>query len=115
MYEAHTKREQVDRASKERFAYISGLLANTNLDDSKGSKRTTLESVDNSYYDTLKNIYNNVIDKKKEIDFENDPFFKAIKIPGRDIPVVDENDNIITPVPHDEKLESKYDVDIDQQ
>lgn len=115
MYEAHTKREQGEKAAKERFAYISGLLANTNLDDSKGSKRTTLESVDNSYYETLKNIYNNVIDKNKEINFEDDPFFKAMKIPGKDIPVVDENDNIIIPVPHDQKVDYMKDVDIDQQ
>ena len=114
MYEAHTKREQVDRATEERFAYISGLLANTNLDDNKGSKRMTLESVDNSYHEALKSIYN--IDTKKEIDFENDQFFKAMKIPGKDIPVVDEHGNIVelTARPEVKPHEQNIDIDIDQ-
>ena len=115
MYEAHTKREQAEKASEERIAYISGLVANTNLDDGKGSKRNTLENVDNTYYETLKSIYN-IEKKEKEVDFENDPFFKAMKIPGKDIPVVDEHDNIIESTarpeikPHDHNL----DIDIDQ-
>ena len=108
MYEAHSKREQVEKANRERNAYISGLLANTNLDDNKGSKRNALESIDNSYYETLKSIYNIEIE---EVNLRKDPFFAAMKIPGIDIPVVDEDDNIVTPVPDRTTTIENYDVD----
>ena len=108
MYEAHTKREQVERVNRERNAYISGLLANTNLDDNKGSKRNALQSIDYSYHEALKSIYNVI--KEKELDFKEDPFFAAIRVPGRDIPVVDENDIPIEVTARPEKIED-YDID----
>jgi hypothetical protein len=80
-YEAYIKREAAYRAALERNAYITGILANTNLDDNKNTKRNTLESIDTDYQNSLKSIYNINIE---EVDLREDPFFKAMKIPGVD-------------------------------
>jgi hypothetical protein len=105
LYEAHTKREQSEKALDERNAYITGLLANTNLDDGKSTKRNMLENVDIDYQNALKSIYNIV--NKDEIDFDQDPFFKAIKIPGAEIPVEATESEPTTEV-------NKNDIDTDQ-
>ena len=65
----------------EKNAYITGLIANTNLDDGKETKRKLLENIDIDYRNTLKSIYNILIE---EVSFTEDPFFKAMKIPGKD-------------------------------
>lgn len=41
-----------------------------------------LENVDIDYENNLRSIYNVIIGD--EIDFDQDPFFKAMKIPGKD-------------------------------
>lgn len=55
-------------------------MANTNLDDGKSTKTRLLESVDIDYQNSLRNIYN--IDIGDKIEFDQDPLFKAMKIPG---------------------------------
>lgn len=104
LYEAHVKREQSQSALEERNAYITGILANTNLDDNKSTKHNMLESIDIDYENRLRSIYNVIIGE--EIDFENDPFFKAMKIPGKDyIP----GEEATVPIPHDLKQEIEVD------
>jgi len=103
MYDAFVKREQADRALFERNAYITGLLANTNLDDGKQTKSRMLESVDIDYQNVLRSIYN--INIGDEVEFDQDPFFKAMKIPG----VEPESD---TTVP--DRTTDNPDIDIDQ-
>lgn len=103
MYESYSRREAAKKALLERNAYISGLLANTNLDDEKSTKRNLLENVDIDYQNRLKSIYNII---EEEIDLESDPFFKAMKIPGKDY-IPGEATETET---HDQKL----DIDIDQ-
>lgn len=104
LYEAHIKREQSQRALSERNAWITGLLANTNLDDGKSTKKNMLDNIDNTYENTLKSIYN--IEDDNEIDFKNDPFFKAIKSPGQET-WRDTTDS--------EPTTDKPEIDIDQQ
>lgn len=62
-----------------------------------------LDSIDNTYENTLKSIYNI---KEEDLDLDN-PFFKAIKVPGRDyIP----GEEATVPEPTTDKPE----IDIDQ-
>lgn len=62
------------------MSYVTGILANTNLDDGKQSKTRALENIDIDYQNNLRSIYN--IDIGDEVDFDQDPFFKAMKLPG---------------------------------
>lgn len=101
LYEAHIKRESSKTALLERNAYITGLLANTNLDDNKNTKRNMLENVDTDYENKLRSIYNVI---SKEIDLKDDPFFAAIKIPRYDAPE-EATDNL----PHDQNPEIEVD------
>lgn len=104
MYEAYVKREQADRAFQERVAYISGMIANTNLDDGKQTKARMLENIDIDYQNVLRSIYNIIIGD--EIDFDQDPLFKAMKIPGKDIQPE-------ATVP--DRTSENPDIDVDQQ
>lgn len=106
MYEAYVKREQAEKALLERNAYITGLLANTNLDDGKQTKRRMLENVDIDYQNSLRSIYNVIIGKDTAL--EEDPFFKAMKIPGKDFIPGEE-----ATVP-DRTTASDIEIDIDQ-
>lgn len=83
------------------------MLANTNLDDGKNTKRNMLENVDEDYQNRLRNIYNVI--SEEDIDIENDPFFTAIKVPGRDyIPGYDDE----PPVP--ESTTENPEIEVDQ-
>lgn len=106
MYEAHVKREQTDKAANERLAYITGIIANTNLDDGKQSKTRALESIDINYQDMVKSIYNVI--EKDIVDLKNDPFFAAMKIPGQYEP----EESTTVPEPHDEVAPE---IEVDQQ
>ena len=53
------------------------MLANTNLDDGKQTKRRMLENVDIDYQNNLRSIYN--ISIGDELD---SPLFQAMKVPG---------------------------------
>ena len=102
------KREQAEKAVLERHAYLAGILSNPNLDDGKGTKRKVLEDIDTDYQNTLRSIYN--INIGEEVDLKEDPFFKAMKVPGVDyIPgeeATDPENTTEFPVP---------DIDVDQQ
>ena len=106
LYEAHVKREQTDKAANERLAYITGIIANTNLDDGKQSKTRALESIDINYQDMVKSIYNVI--EKDIVDLKNDPFFAAMKIPGQYEP----EESTTVPEPHDEVAPE---IEVDQQ
>ena len=105
LYEAFMKREQAVKILDERNAYISGLLANTNLDDGKQTKKRMLENVDIDYQNTLRSIYN--INIEDNIEFDQDPFFKAMRIPGI------EPESEVPPVP-DRTIYNLEELDIDQ-
>jgi hypothetical protein len=76
------------------------------LDDGKQTKRNMLESIDNDYQNNLRSVYN--IDIGEEVEFDQDPFFKAMKIPGME-PVSE----IEPPVP-DRTIYNLEELDIDQ-
>lgn len=106
LYDAFSKREASQNALLERNAYITGVLANTNLDDGKSTKRNMLESVDEDYQNRLRSIYNVI--NEDQIDIDSDPFYTAIKIPGRDFIPVDE-----PPVPENTTVNLE-EIDVDQ-
>lgn len=80
MYEAHSRRKAVETAFAWKNAMYSGLTANSNLDDDKGTKEQALRSIDDEFQNILVTIYNG--EKDEEIDFQKDPFFAAMKLPG---------------------------------
>jgi hypothetical protein len=77
-YEAHAKRLAVKQAVDHRNAMVTGLWANSNLDDGKDTRKQFLTEIDNSLDETLATIYGK---KEPEIDFNTDPFFAAMKLP----------------------------------
>ena len=107
IYEAQIKRQKAERAVLERNAYITGILANTNMDDEKQTKKRALESIDTDYENALRSIYNI---KEEEVDLQEDPFFKAMKIPGVDF-IPDEEE---ATVPESTTEFPVPDIDVDQ-
>ena len=69
----------MEHATDHKNAMIAGLWANSNLDDGKNTRNQALESIENSYNETVAIIYSD--HKSEEIDFQTDPFFKAMKLP----------------------------------
>jgi hypothetical protein len=60
---------------------ISGLWANTNLDDGKQTRQNALRQIENDHQNTIHEIY---LGKDEEIDYEQDPFFAAMKLDGEE-------------------------------
>lgn len=104
-YGAFLRREQSEKLFEERVSYITGLLANTNLDDGKQTKARMLENIDIDYQNNLRSVYN--IDIEEQVEFDQDPFFKAMKIPGL------EPESEIPPVP-DRTIYNLEELDVDQ-
>jgi len=63
-----------------------------------------LENVDIDYENRLRSIYN--IRTGDEINFDQDPFFRAMKVPGKDIPV--------EATEPDRTIEPNQNIDVDQ-
>lgn len=82
LYEAHLKRKAVESAEATKNAMVSGLWGNSNFDDDKNTRKKALIEIENSYNEAVLNVYNKK--KQVEIDFKEDPFFAAMKIP--DVP-----------------------------
>lgn len=55
---------------------VSGLYANSNLDDGKNTRQNMLSEIENRHLETINSIYNGNSDE--ELDFEKDPLFAAI-------------------------------------
>ncbi len=89
LYEAHLKRKAVESAAKTKDAMISGLWGNPNFDDEKQTRKNALIEIENSYQEAVLNVYNK--ERQVEIDFKDDPFFAAMKIP--DVPETRPIDN----------------------
>ncbi len=60
---------------------ISGLWANTNLDDDKGTRTTRLREIEASFENAMAIVYGHE-QAREEINKE-DPFFKAMKAPEK--------------------------------
>lgn len=86
LYEAHVKRKAVESIEKVKYAMISGVWANTNLDDEKAGenkRQRLLEEIEDNYNTALKDLYN--ADKERKVESEidwSDPFFAAMKGPA---------------------------------
>lgn len=57
---------------------IAGLWANSNLDDGTNTRQNALIEIETSYQDQLLAIYNSDLSEEDEIDFMDQPFFKAM-------------------------------------
>lgn len=57
---------------------ISGVWANTNLDDGKQTRRKMLEEIEESYNSAIKMIYSDGSDGVDEDDIDTDPFLAAM-------------------------------------
>lgn len=73
------KRKAVEDAARTKEAMISGLWGNANFDDDKNTRRKALVEIENSFQEVVLNVYNK--ERQKEIEFKEDPFFAAMKVP----------------------------------
>jgi phosphosulfolactate phosphohydrolase-like enzyme len=62
---------------------ISGLWGNSNFDDEKNTRQKALSEIENSYQEVVLNVYNK--ERLEEIEFKNDPFFAAMKLPDENL------------------------------
>ena len=69
---------------------VSGVMANTNLDDGKQTKQNLLNDIENRHLETIISIYNGKTDE--ELDYESDPLFAAIKLDDP-VPTTDTTEN----------------------
>lgn len=74
------KRKAVEDAARTKDAMISGLWGNANFDDDKNTRKKALIEIENSFQEAVLNVYNK--ERQVEIDFKDDPFFAAMKVPG---------------------------------
>lgn len=58
---------------------VAGLWGNANFDDDKNTRKNALIEIENSYEEAILNVYNK--ERHVEIDFKEDPFFAAMKLP----------------------------------
>ena len=64
---------------------IAGVWGNSNYDDENDSRSKLLKEIDNFYNEAVNQIYNIPGEYQDEIDYENDPFFAAIKRPKLEV------------------------------
>jgi len=83
MYEAHVKREAVERLTDVKNAMVAGLWANSNLDDGKNTRQKMLQDIEETFSSALHEIYTGRT-PEVDVDLKNDPFFAAMKIPGEE-------------------------------
>lgn len=60
---------------------IAGLWGNSNWDDDKQTRRKALLEIEESFKESVRNVYNV---RSAEIEFKEDPFFAAMKLPDED-------------------------------
>lgn len=60
---------------------ITGLYANTNLDDGKDTRQTIISNMEENFRAAIESLY----DPKEEKDLKDNPFFDAMNVPGSDI------------------------------
>lgn len=81
MYEAHSQRMAVVRVGELRNAMVSGVWSNSNYDDEKNTRETLLKRIDEFYDHAMRTIYKDPNLHVEAIDYDNDPFFAAMKRP----------------------------------
>lgn len=81
MYLAHAKRIAVEKAEAVRNAMISGLWANSSLDDGKNTRTQALDEVQSNFNEMIKEIYAGKETPEAQEEFENHPLFQKINTP----------------------------------
>lgn len=65
-----------------KLAMISGLYANTNLDDGKNTRSKMINEIEEKFQDAIIELY----EPQEKIDpIKDNPFFDAMNVPGSDI------------------------------
>ncbi len=80
MFEAHAKRQAVERMHLIKNAIVSGLWGNSNYDDENNTREKALSEIDTNFEQAMAAVYEGA---DKEID-KDDPFFGAMKVPEID-------------------------------
>lgn len=71
-----------------KLSIISGLYANSNLDDDKGTRQKIISDMEDNFRDAIKSLYEPV----DEDVLADNPFFKAMNVPGGDMEWEGEDD-----------------------
>ena len=90
LYRAQVRRKAIEEATAYKNSMVSGVMANTNLDDGKQTKQNLLNDIENRHLETIISIYNGKTDE--ELDYESDPLFAAIKLDDP-VPTTDTTEN----------------------
>jgi hypothetical protein len=71
---------------------ITGLWANTNLDDGKQTRRNSLEQIEEDHKNLINLIYSG--EEEKEIDYSksSDPLFSRMKLDDDPVPTTETED-----------------------
>jgi hypothetical protein len=81
MFVAHAKRKAIERVHEVKAAMIAGVWSNSNYDGEADTRTDLLRKID-VFVETATNSIYGVEEVEEEEDFENNPFFAAMKIPG---------------------------------
>lgn len=82
MYNAHARRITVERMDAVRNAVISGIWANTNIDDTKeqkGLRADILQKLFDNHMESVRRVYG--VETAEDLDLKSDPLFAAMKVP----------------------------------
>lgn len=60
---------------------ITGLYANTNLDDGKDTRQTIINNMEENFKAAIENLYS----PQEDVDLKDNPFFEAMNVPGSNI------------------------------
>lgn len=78
---AFARRKTVDVMEARKLAMISGLYANTNLDDDKGTRSKIIGELEDQFAEAIANLY----DPQPEVELKGNPFFDAMNVPGSEL------------------------------
>lgn len=65
-----------------KIAMITGFYANTNYDDTKGTRSKAIGQLEEQFSEAIAELYEPTVKIDETID---NPFFEAIKVPGEEI------------------------------
>jgi hypothetical protein len=78
---AFLRRQVVESMESRKNAMISGLYGNSNLDDNKGTRQRIISDMENNFREAIAELY----EPTAHLNLKDDPFFKAMHVPGEDI------------------------------
>lgn len=80
LYEAFAIRKEIEELLDLKNAMISGMYANSNYDDDKGTRMKSIQEINESFAHAIA-VLNGEEPAMADIDLNSDPLFAAMKLP----------------------------------